>query len=90
MVANGNSVFADCVNFMLHFQVVIFARKLSNIIGNIGNVGASKETFSKATTNFLFISTNYIAENDFHNRIWNDKILGHHSKKQHVVPILGT
>ena len=29
------------MNFMLHFQVVIFAWKLSDIIGNMGNVGTS-------------------------------------------------
>ena len=60
------------MNFMyelhLHFQVVIFARKLSDIIGNMGNVGASEETFSGAT-NLLFISANYTAENNFHTRI---------------------
>ena len=57
------------MSFMLHFQVVIFARKLSDITGNMGNVGTSEETFSGATTNFLFISTNYTAENNFHTRI---------------------
>ena len=57
------------MNFMLHFQVVIFSRKLSDIIGNMGNVGASEEIFSRATTNFLFISTNYTAENNVHSRI---------------------
>ena len=60
MAAFGNSVFMTCV---------IFARKLSDITGDMGNVGASEETFSGATTNFLFISTNYIAENNFHTRI---------------------
>ena len=46
-------------------------------------IGASEETFNGATTNFLFISTNNTAENNFHTRIWN-KILGHDSKKQHM------
>ena len=53
------------MNFMLHFQVVIFARKLSDIIGNMGNVGASEETFNGATTSFLFISTNYTSRKQF-------------------------
>ena len=30
------------MNFMSHFQVAIFARKLSDITGNMGNMDASE------------------------------------------------
>ena len=46
LVTFGNSIFTkfvNCImNFIVHFQVIIFARRLSSIIGNMGNMDASE------------------------------------------------
>ena len=46
----------------MNFIKLSFCQEVSDIIGKMGNV---EETFSGATTNFLFISTNDTAENNF-------------------------
>ena len=56
------------MNFMQHFQVAIFARKFSDITGNMGNVDASEALLVQPLLT-LFVSTNCTAENNFHTRI---------------------
>ena len=57
------------MNFMQHFRVaIIFARKFSDITGNMGNVDASEALLVQLLLT-LFVSTNCTAENNFHIRI---------------------